>query len=247
MARIGSRHAMGLDQAMSGLVGIGVGPGDPELVTLKAARLVQELSVLAHIGADGRPSRARRIVANLIPDGMVELAADMPMRCAPDAARPVYDDLAVRIADQVALGRSVGFLCEGDPLLYGSFIAILDRLGDRLPVSVVPGITSVAAASSLARHALAQRDEVVTILPATAGDARLEQALASADSVAILKVGRHLPRIRTLLKRFELADHAQVVTEVGGAAETSEPLSSVRTDRLPYFALILARRARQPR
>jgi precorrin-2/cobalt-factor-2 C20-methyltransferase len=238
---------VGLDEALSGLVGIGVGPGDPELVTLKAARLIGELPVLAHIGADGRASRARRIVADLIPPGIVELTADMPMRCAPQAAHPVYDNLADRIAAEIGKGRAVGFLCEGDPLLYGSFVAILDRLGSHVPVTVVPGITSVAAAAARTRHVLSSRDEVVTILPATAGTDRLEAALAAADSVALLKVGRHLPRIRALLEKAGLAAQAQVVTELGSPSESIQPLAKLEDERLPYFALILARRPRVSR
>lgn len=232
---------------MSHLFGIGVGPGDPELLTLKAARLIGSLPVLAHIGADGRESRARRIVAGLIGAGTRELGTDMPMRCAPEAARPVYDELARRIAEEIAQGRDVGFLCEGDPLLFGSFVAVMDRLGDRVPVTIVPGISSIAASAARTRHVLALRDELLTILPATAPDARLQAALAHADSAAILKVGRHLPRIRTLLENSGLAEHAIVVTEVGSTAEHARPLGEVDADRLPYFALILTRRPREAR
>lgn len=235
---------MGLDQAVTGLFGIGVGPGDPELVTLKAARLIGELPVLAHIGADGRPSRARAIASRLIRPGTLELAADMPMRCTADVARPVYDRLAGQISEAIEGGRMVGFLCEGDPLLYGSFVALLDRLGGRVPVTIVPGITSMAAAAARTQHVLASRDEVLTILPATASDSRLEAAMAAADSVAILKVGRHLPRIRALLAKHGLAAEARVVTELGGATEDVAYLRDLDADRLPYFALILARRHR---
>ncbi len=232
---------------MTQLFGIGVGPGDPELVTVKAARLIGTLPVLAHVGADGRPSRARNIVAGLIPASTDEISGDLPMRCAAEAARPVYDELAWRIAQEIETGRPVGFLCEGDPLLYGSFVAILDRLGASVPVTVVPGITSIAAAAARSRHVLALRDEALAILPATAPDHRLREGLAAADSVAILKVGRHLPRIRSLLAEAGLADQAQLLTEIGSAVETIRPLADVTDDRLPYFALILARRPREAR
>ncbi|WP_035487854.1 precorrin-2 C(20)-methyltransferase [Geminicoccus roseus] len=232
---------------MTGLFGIGVGPGDPELVTLKAARLIGALPVLAHIGADGRPSRARRIAAGLIRPGVRELSVDMPMRFAPEAARPVYDDLAGRIEAEIAQGHGVGFLCEGDPLLYGSFVAILDRLVGRVPVTIVPGITSIAASAASAGHTLALRDEILAVLPATAPDARLRAALAAADSVAILKVGRHLPRIRLLLEEAGLAGRALVVAEVGRPEQAVRPLHQVAEERLPYFALILTRHPREAR
>ncbi len=235
---------MGLDQAVTSLFGIGVGPGDPELVTLKAARLIGTLPVLAHVGADGRPSRARRIAQAMIPASTRELSADLPMRCAPDAAKPVYDRLAANIHTEIRHGRAVGFLCEGDPLLYGSFVALLDRLGEQVPVTVVPGITSIAAAAAGSRHVLAQRDENLAILAATAGDARLQAAMESAASVAILKVGRHLPRIRRLLADAGLARSALVVSELGSTEEQVRPLDLVTEERLPYFALILARRPR---
>ena len=229
---------------MTTLFGIGVGPGDPELLTLKAARLIAELPVLAHIGADGRPSRARRIAAAIIAPGVTELAADMPMRCAPAAARPVYDGIAGRIRMEIARGRDVGFLCEGDPLLYGSFVAILDRLGGDVPISVVPGITSIAAGAARIGHVLTLRDEILTVLPATASDERLTNALVAANSIAIVKVGRHLPRIRHLLATAGLAECATVLTDIGGPNETVEDLGDIEGDRLPYFALILTRRMR---
>ncbi|WP_159709985.1 precorrin-2 C(20)-methyltransferase [Geminicoccus flavidas] len=230
---------------MTTLFGIGVGPGDPELVTLKAARLIGTLPVLAHVGADGRPSRARRIAQALIPATARELSADLPMRCAPDLARPVYDRLAADILAEIRHGRAVGFLCEGDPLLYGSFVALLDRLAELVPVTVVPGITSVAAAAASSCHVLAQRDENLAILAATAEDARLQAAMECTASVAILKVGRHLPRIRRLLAEAGLARSALVVSELGSAEEQVRPLDLVTEERLPYFALILARRPRE--
>ena len=247
MAFAGTHHPVGVDEALSTLFGIGVGPGDPELVTIKAARLIGELPVLASIGADGRPSRARTIVAGMIPPGTTEISADMPMRCAPAAARPVYDQLGSQIALHLRDGRSVGFLCEGDPLLYGSFVAIMDRLVDVAPITVVPGITSIAAAAARTRHVLALREEIVTIVPATASTERLEAVMASSDSIAILKVGRHLPRIRTVLGNLGLAEHATIVREVGGHAEEVQNLDDVNADHLHYFSLIQARRAREAR
>ena len=229
------------------LIGIGVGPGDPELLTLKAARMIRELPVLAYIGADGRQSRARRIAAGVMAPGAVELSADLPMRTSLDAARPIYDDLAMRIRAHVRSGCSVGFLCEGDPLLFGSFVAIMERLSPELPVSIIPGITSLAASAARLKHVLALGQDVLTVLPATADDERLRAALGNADSVAVLKVGRHLPRVRHLLESAGLAGDAQVITDIGGAEEAVQPLQEIEADRLPYFALILARRPRAVR
>jgi precorrin-2/cobalt-factor-2 C20-methyltransferase len=137
------------DQAMSGtFYGLGVGPGDPELITLKAWRLISQVPVIAYPTANGNESLARSIAAPFIPENVVELAIPVPMRHEKAPAQEAYDRAAQTIGSHLDQGRDVAFLCEGDPLLYGSFAYLLVRLAKTYPTQVVPGISSITACAA---------------------------------------------------------------------------------------------------
>ncbi len=135
------------------LIGVGVGPGDPELLTVKAVRVIGAAPVLAFIAASGRPSRAREIAAAHIRPGARELVAVMPMNGDPTGTGHAYAQLATGIIGELGQGQDVVFLCEGDPLLYGSFAHLVERLGTRFECEAVPGITSASAAAAVAMRA----------------------------------------------------------------------------------------------
>lgn len=228
---------------MSGtLYGLGVGPGDPELVTLKAVRVARRVPVIAYPAPEHGESLARRIMASHLPGGQIEL----PIRMALDPARfpdaRVYRDAADALAAHLDAGKDVGVLCLGDPLLYGSFMYLLALLADRYKVEVVPGITSIAASSALLHHPLAAREDAFAVIPATLNDVRIEALLGAADAAAILKLGRHFARIRALLQRTGLAAAARYVERAGLDRERIVPLDQVDPDSVPYFALILVHR-----
>jgi precorrin-2/cobalt-factor-2 C20-methyltransferase len=159
------------------LYGIGVGPGDPELMTLKAVRLLAELPVIAYPTPDSGDSAARAIAAQFIPSGRTEIAIRVPMR---PGRMPVeiYDEAAEQIAAHLHAGRDVGVLCEGDPFFYGSFMYLHDRLAGRFDCQVVPGVTSLTACAAASRRPLVRHDAVLTVVPATLPDAELEPPLA---------------------------------------------------------------------
>lgn len=224
------------------LYGIGTGPGDPELLTLKAARLIAACRVVAYPQADGKPSLARRIAAAHLAADVYEHPYALPMSPDGQAAQRAYDALAAQLAEDLSAGRDVAVLCEGDPLFYGSFAEVMHRLAGRFPVEAVPGITSPQAAAAALPLALVQRNASYTVLPAPLPDDLLEARLAGADAAAIMKLGRHFPRIRALLERLGLTPHAHYCERVGQPEQRLAPLASITTERAPYFALILLRK-----
>jgi len=223
------------------LVGVGVGPGDPELLTLKAARRLGEADVVVALAAGARPSRARAIAAPHLPARARELT--VPLEMGPDRAmaRASYDRLARAVRSELAAGAVVAVLCEGDSLLFGTFVHLMHRLPDDAMVEVVPGIPSALAAAAAERWPLAVGEEAVAVLPATMGPARLHAALALVRSAAILKVGRRLEEVRRLLRELRLLDGARLVVELGGTGERRLPLAAWDEGRAPYFSLILTR------
>lgn len=223
---------------MSGtLYGVGVGPGDPELLTLKAVRLIQSCPVLAWPAPLEGEGLARTIAAPHVTGTRTEIAIRLSFRPERDDTDSAYDAAAETIAGHLEAGRDVAVLCEGDPLFFGSFIYLLTRLRDRFAVEVVPGIASPMAASAVALRPLSTLEDGVAIIPATRSEAEIERLLAAAQSAVIMKVGRHLPKVRRVLDRLNLSDKALVVERATQARQRLIPLAE--TAEAPYFSLIL--------
>ncbi|MBD3679938.1 MAG: precorrin-2 C(20)-methyltransferase [Rhodobacteraceae bacterium] len=231
---------------MSGtLYGIGLGPGDPELITLKAARLIESASVIAYPALAGGQSFARSIAETLIPANVLEIVMDIPMTMAREPAQAAYDKGAAEIAAELEAGRDVVCLCEGDPFFYGSFMYLHARLSDRFPVEVVPGVTSLTACAARAGMPLAARNERVTVLPGPLPEDELKQRIAGAESVAVMKLGRHLPKLRAVIEGLGLTDRAVYVERATLAEERICPLSEA-PDEAPYFSMILLTKGADP-
>lgn len=229
---------------MSGtLYGIGVGPGDPELLTLKSVRLISSLPVLAYPApADGTESMARAIAAPHIPAGKTEIVIATPMVPGQFPANDVYDTYAEEIALHLDAGSDVGVLCEGDPFLFGSFMYLFQRLAERYPTEVVPGVSSLGACAARAGQPLVSRNQTLTIVPAPLSEAELEARIVLSDAVAIMKVGRHLEKVRRVLGKLGRADGAVYVERATLPGEKVAALADVTLDSAPYFSMILARR-----
>jgi precorrin-2/cobalt-factor-2 C20-methyltransferase len=226
--------------------GVGVGPGDPELMTVKAWRLISTAPVIAYLAANGGESTARAIAAPFIPEDAVELAIDMPMRTEREPAQAAYDGGAARITEHLKAGQNVVMLCEGDPFFYGSFMYMHARLADRFETIVVPGVTSLTAAAARVGRPLSARDDVIKVLPATMDPARLADELKAASSIAIIKVGRHFANIRTLIEDAGLAEKAVVVENATRDDERIARLVDVAGAALPYFSTILIYNGAEP-
>ncbi len=227
------------------LYGVGLGPGDPDLITRKAARLIETAEVIAYPSLAGGDSLARSIAADLIPDTAREIVMSIPMTRDRAPAQTAYDLGALAIRAELEAGRDVVCLCEGDPFFYGSFMYLHARLKGDFPVEIVPGVTSLTACAARAGMPLAARNERVTVLPGPLPDGELESRIAGAESLAILKVGRHLPRIRSVLDRLGLTDQAVYVERATMAAEKVLPLSDAPEDA-PYFSMILLTKGADP-
>lgn len=228
------------------LIGVGVGPGDPELLTVKAVRIIEKAPVIAFIAAAGRTSRSRDIAAGHIRPGTRELVAVMPMAADPQATQRAYGQLATGIIGELGQGNDVVFLCEGDPLLYGSFAHLVERLGPRFECEAVPGITSYSAAAAATMRPLALREQPLAIVPATVPPRRLEQLVKEHERLVVLKVGRHLGKVKQALAAARMLKDAVLVENVTGPGERIRPLDSVEEDAAGYFALVLAHREREP-
>lgn len=221
------------------LYGLGVGPGDPELLTLKAHRILTSVPVVAYPAPDTGASFARSIAAPYLSGEQREIPIVVPMRVERFPAKAVYDEAAAAIAAELDAGRDVAVLCEGDPFFYGSFMYLFERLADHYPIEIVPGVSSMTAASAALQRPLAARSDVLTVLPAPLADEVLEARIGDADGVAIIKIGRHFNRIRQLLAKLNLTGHSGYLERVSLAEQRVLPLSAVTEERVPYFSMIL--------
>lgn len=229
------------------LYGVGLGPGDPELMTRKAARLIAEADVIAFHAGVGKQSNARRIAADLIPDGVIEEELRYPVTTGPTehaggyagAMAEFYEESAARLAVHLAAGRTVVVLAEGDPLFYGSYMYMHDRLSDRFETEVVPGVTSFAAATATVASPLVRQTDVLTILPGTLSEAELARRLADTDGAIVMKLGRTFPKVVSALRQAGRLDGALYVERASMPEERWLPVADVDPDSVPYFSLIV--------
>jgi precorrin-2/cobalt-factor-2 C20-methyltransferase len=223
------------------LYGVGVGPGDPELMTVKAWRLISTAHVIAYLCANGNQSTARDIAKPFIPDDVIEVAIDMPMRVERAPGEAAYDKGAVEISTHLEQGQNVVMLCEGDPFFYGSFMYIFERLASKFETIVVPGITSVSAAAAAIGQPLVARNDMLKVLPATLPEDKLHFELAMSQSVAIIKVGRHFGKVKLILTELGLLSKATAIENATHNTQKITPVANIEGDTLPYFTTIIVR------
>ena len=237
------------------LYSVGVGPGDPELLTLKAARILADAPAYAFFAKRGRPSHARTIAAAHLRPGADALRFDYPFTTEIPLSDPryatemaaFYREAASTIAARLDLGESVALLCEGDPFFYGSAMYVFDHLSPHYHHEVVPGVTGMSGAWARAGTPMTHGDDVLTILPGTLTEADLALRLRETDAAVIMKVGRNLPKIRRALQDAGRAPHALYVERGTMPGERIAALADVADDPAPYFSLILVPGRRGPR
>ena len=218
---------------------VGVGPGDPELLTLKAARILGAAAVVAYPATGEDSALALEIARSHINPAAKRLPIAIPMTLERGPAQAAYDAGAAAMLSHLREGRDVAYLCAGDPLFYGSAMYVLDRVAPHAPVAVVPGVTSLTAAAAAIARPLAARNETLKILPAPLPDETLRAELAQAPAVAIIKVGRHFDRIRALLGETGHASSAIVVEHATTARQRITRLADFGHHERPYFSTIL--------
>jgi precorrin-2/cobalt-factor-2 C20-methyltransferase len=229
------------------LIGVGVGPGDPELMTLKAVRALGEAAVVAYFAKAGNASNAHQIAAAHLKPGTIELPLLYPVTTEIAKDDPAYaasinaffDAAAASIALRLDAGHTVAVLSEGDPFFYGSYMHLHIRLGPRYPTEVIAGVTSLSGCWSAAGMPIAHGDDILTILPGTLAEAELRRRLAGTDAAVVIKLGRNLGKVRRALAASGRLGDAIYVERGTMANGMVMPLSIKPDDRAPYFAVVL--------
>ncbi len=223
------------------LYGLGLGPGDPELITLKAWRILSLAPVVAWPVAPSGRSRAREIAGPFIPEDAIPLPLLIPFGEKDKTLHEAYAAAAEAVSTHLAAGRDVAYLCLGDPLFHGSFAHLAAHVPDTYEKEVVPGIMAVSAAAALICTPLALGSDIVKILPATADEERLARELDQGSStLAFIKVGRQRKRIHSLLEKAGLLPRAWLITNIGLASQRVIPLVEADEEEdEAYFSVIL--------
>ena len=229
------------------LYGVGLGPGDPELLTLKAARVIGAVPVIAYFAKLGRRGHARTIVDSFLKPEHQLLAMYYPVTTEvhfEDAAyvsqlSQFYVEQAALIAAQLEAGRDVAVLSEGDPLFYGSFMHLYERLRGRFGVTIIPGVTGMAGCWSAAGLSMTWGDDILSVLPGTLDAAALAQRLKSTDAAVIMKLGKNFAKVRAAVVEAGLLTDAYYVERGAMAGEKVTPLKDKTDGVAPYFSMIL--------
>ena len=220
------------------LYGVGLGPGDPDLMTLKAHRLIAGADVIAYPAPAGGDSFARSIAAETIRTDATEIVIPIPMAIERFPAQDIYDRAVADIRPHLDAGRHVVTLCEGDPFFYGSFMYLFARLADDYPTEIVPGVASMTACAAVVGAPLCARNEVLTVIPGPLEEDELKERLSASGAAAIMKVGRHLPKLRTIIEALGLTSRATYIERATLPSEKRMALADA-PEKAPYFSMIL--------
>jgi precorrin-2/cobalt-factor-2 C20-methyltransferase len=230
-------------------IGVGVGPGDPELITLKAARLIQQADVVSYISNTSGVSQARHIAAQLLSESRTdqrEIPVPMPISEDRKLANRVYDKAAGELQALIDSGKQVVFLCEGDPLFFGSFTYLLTRLEGKNRCLVVPGISSVNAASATLCQPLTILQESFAVVSGRHSQQHLVEVLNTHDSVVIMKAGRSRERILCALEQAGRSGDARYLEYIGRDNEMIEnDVTLLDKQAGPYFSIFMVTRSQR--
>lgn len=229
------------------LYGVGLGPGDPELMTLKAARILRETRHIAYFSKEGKRGHAHAIAASLLNGDHQEMPLVYPITTEYPVSDPRYETLITnfyeeageQIAGRMAAGSDVALLCVGDPFFYGSFMHMYRRLAERFPCRIIPGVTAMSGCWTNAKAPISWGDDILTVLPGTLDTAHLTERLKATDAAVIMKLGSNFPRVRRALIDAGLLERAIYIEYGTMQAERILPMPEKTDDHAPYFSLIL--------
>jgi precorrin-2/cobalt-factor-2 C20-methyltransferase len=237
------------------LITLGMGPGDPELITVKAARILGAVPVIAFFAKAGRQGHARSIASSYLSANVEELRFDYPVTVEIPHTDPryigamtaCYDQAAESIRARLEAGQDVALLCEGDPFFYGSSMYLFDRLRERFPMEVVPGVLGMTGCWAQAQAPMTHGDDVLSVVPGTMPEAELMEALRRTDAAVVMKLGRNLAKVRRVLATLGRAERAIYVER--GTMNDSRilPLAEIADGAAPYFSMILVPGRQGPR
>ena len=229
------------------LYGVGLGPGDPELMSVKSDRLVRQTRNIAYFRKKGRSGRARTIVDGMLREDVVPFAMEYPVTTEIPLSDPrynaslsaFYEECTAHLQRLVRAGEDVVVLCEGDPFFYGSFMHVYTRLKDRLPIEVVPAITGMSAAWTASGAPITWGDDILSTVMGTLDEETLTKAMSDADALVVMKIGRNLPKVRRALAAAGKAERAILVKYASMEGQEICPLSEFDAQTLPYFSIII--------
>jgi precorrin-2/cobalt-factor-2 C20-methyltransferase len=229
------------------IIGLGLGPGEPDLMSVRADRLLRRARHIAYFRKAGKPGQARQIVAGMLAEGVVEFAMEYPVTTEIPlddpaynrALGPFYADCARHLRDLSDQGRDVVVLCEGDPFFYGSFMHLYARLRDTHPVQVVPAITGMSGAWTATGLPITWGDDVLTVLTGTLPEADLARHMAGSDALVVMKIGRNIDKVRRALETAGRIDRAWLVEYATMPGQKVMRLAEVEGRVTPYFSIVL--------
>ncbi len=227
--------------------GLGLGPGDPDLMTVRADRLLRGARHVAFFRKAGRKGQARGIVEGLLPEGAQELPMEYPVTTEIPFTDPEYNRLLAefyeacteRLAALAEAGEDVVVLCEGDPFFYGSFMHLYMRLADRVPLEVVPAITGMSAAWTATGAPITWGDDMLSVLMGTLPEDMLAARMAESDALVVMKIGRNLDKVRRALRRAGRFDAAWLVEFASMPGQSVQRLAEAEGRVTPYFSIIV--------
>ncbi len=226
-------------ESVGRLYGLGIGPGDPELITVKALRLLRAVPVVAYpISDKNQQGLARSLVLEYIRPEQIEVPMYFPFKLEL-SSQPYYDKAAATLAEYLSRGQDVAVLCEGDPFFYGTFMYIYNRLSTRFPTEVVPGVSSMMASAAALGVPLTYRNDVYMVLPAILSAEVLKAKLAVADAAVIIKLGRHCEKVLGVLKELGLSERAKYIERATMNNQRIIPINQLNPTEVPYFSMIV--------
>ena len=232
---------------MGTIYGVGLGPGDPDLMSVRADRLLRNAKHVAFFRKPGRSGQARKIVNGMIPEGAIEFPMEYPVTTEIPVTDPRYNELLAAFYEECtahlktlsAQGEDVVVLCEGDPFFYGSFMHLYNRLRDEAPVEVVPAITGMSGAWTATGDPITWGDDVLTVLVGTLPEEVLAERMAQTDALVVMKIGRNIDKVKRALKTSGLYDRAWIVEYAQMPNQTVTKLSEACEKITPYFSIIV--------
>ena len=229
------------------IYGVGLGPGNPDLLSVKADRLVRNAKHVAFFRKAGRAGQARKIADAMLPEGIIEFPMEYPVTTEIPLSDPRYNeilsafyaDCAAHLRALAEAGNDVVVLCEGDPFFYGSFMHMYTRLNDIVPVDVVPAITGMSGAWTATGAPITWGDDVLTVLMGTLPEAELTRRMADTDALVVMKIGRNIDKVRTALRAAGKYDDAWLVEFAQMPNQTVQKLADAGDKVTPYFSIII--------
>ncbi|SPJ23403.1 precorrin-2 C(20)-methyltransferase [Palleronia abyssalis] len=229
------------------LIGVGLGPGDPDLMSVRADRLIRGAATIAYFRKKGRPGRARTAVDGMLRGDVDEIAMEYPVTTEISLDDPAYnttlagfyEEVATDVRERIEAGAEIVVPCEGDPFFYGSFMHLYERLRGHVPVEVVPAITGMSAAWTATGHPITWGDDVLSVVMATLPEDLLEARIRDADALVVMKIGRNMEKVRRALRAAGKFDRAWLVECASMAEECVMPLAEAEGRSVPYFSIVL--------